>query len=284
MIESIPLMHVSRGSQARAVLAVARKDWLHFVRYPLNAVFRVLQPLMFLTPIYFLGKSFASGGGNSAFAGYAGTSDFMSFVLVGALLSSYVSAVFWGMGYALKTEMDTGVLESNWMLPVPRTLFLVGQTVASLAITTLTGAVLLALSWLLFGFRIDGNLLPAVAVLAPLLVSLYGFGFAFAGLVLLLRDANTLVDVADFTVSLLSGSQFPVEVLPRLLLPLALALPTTYGYDAVRGLLLGTRTLLPIPTEFGILLTSMVLLVTLGVIAFRLVERYCRMRGTLGTH
>jgi len=28
--------------------------------------------------------------------------------------------VFWGMGLSLKTEMDTGVLESNWMLPVPR--------------------------------------------------------------------------------------------------------------------------------------------------------------------
>lgn len=284
MIESTSLASVSWRSQGRAVLAIARKDWLHFTRYPLNAVFRVLQPLMFLTPIYFLGKSFATPGSNAGFAAYSGTSDFMSFVLVGALLSSYVSAVFWGMGFSLKTEMDTGVLESNWMLPVPRTLFLIGQTLASLTITTLTSAGLLLLSWLLFGFRISGNLLPAAAILAPLLVALYGFGFGFAGLVLVLRDANTLVDISDFAVSLLSGSQFPVEVLPRLLLPLALALPTTYGYDAVRGLLLGTRTLLPIPAEFGILLASMVVLVTLGTIVFRLVERRCRMRGTIGMH
>jgi ABC-2 type transport system permease protein len=122
--------------------------------------------------------------------------------------------------------MDTGVLESNWLLPVPRPIFLVGQTVASLAITTLTGVGLLLLGWLLFGFRVSGNLLTAV-VLAPLLVALYGFGVAFAGLVLLLRDANTLVDVSDFLVSLLSGSQFPVEALARVLLALALALPTT---------------------------------------------------------
>lgn len=284
MIERASLARVSRRSQARAVLAIARKDWLHFTRYPLNAAFRVFQPLIFLTPLYFLGKSFATSGGNTGFAAYTGTSDFMSFVLVGAVLSSYVSSVFWGMGFSLKTEMDTGVLESNWMLPVPRLLFLIGQTVASLAITTLTSAALLLLGWRLFGFRISDNLLPAAAVLAPLLVALYGFGFAFAGLVLLLRDANTLVDVSDYLVSLLSGSQFPVEALPRVLLPLALALPTTYGYDAVRGSLLSTKTLLPIPAELGILLASMVVLVALGVAVFRRIERRCRIRGTIGAH
>ena len=41
MIESASLARVSRQSQVRAVLAIASKDWLHFVRYPLNAVFRV---------------------------------------------------------------------------------------------------------------------------------------------------------------------------------------------------------------------------------------------------
>ena len=281
---SLSLSRKSWRSQARAIMAIAKKDWLHFVRYPLNAVFRVIQPIMWLTPIYFLGKSFATPKGDTGFAAYAGSADFMSFVLVGALLSSYVSSVFWGMGYALKTEMDSGVLESNWMMPVPRLLFLIGQTVASLTITTLTGACLLLLSWLLFGFKTTGNLLPAALVLAPMLVALYGFGFAFAGLVFLMRDANTLVDVSDFSVSLLSGSQFPVEVLPRYLLPLSLVIPLTYGYDAVRGFLLGTRTLLPLSDEVGILLLSMIAMVALGSTVFRLIERRCRARGSIGTH
>lgn len=283
---SASLAQRSWQSQMRAVLAIAKKDWLHFVRYPLNAVFRVVQPIMWLTPIYFLGRSFAAahGHGNTGFAAYAGTTDFMSFILVGAILSSYVSSVFWGMGYSLKTEMDSGVLESNWMMPVPRPLFLVGQTLANLCITTLTGAGILLLGALLFGFKISGALLPAILVLLPMLVALYGFGFAFAGLVLLLRDANTLVDVSDFLISILSGSQFPVQVLPRYLLVVALAIPLTYGYDAVRGFLLGTRTLLPLPDEIGILLASMGVMAALGYAAFRLVERHCKLRGTIGGH
>ena len=51
------------GSHLRAVMAIARKDALHFFRYPLNAAFRTLQPIIWLTPVYFLGRSFAGAGG-----------------------------------------------------------------------------------------------------------------------------------------------------------------------------------------------------------------------------
>ena len=62
----------------------------------------------------------------------------MLFVVVGWVLSSYVSAVMWGMGFSLKTEMDQGILESNWVAPVSPAVLLVGRTLASIAVTSLT--------------------------------------------------------------------------------------------------------------------------------------------------
>jgi ABC-2 type transport system permease protein len=284
MMHSKPLSHITWRSQLRAVLAIARKDFLHFFRYPLNALFRVVEPVMWLTPIYFLGRSFAGPAGNSGFAAYSGTQDYMSFILVGAVISNYVSAVFWGTGYALKQEMDAGVLESNWMAPLPRPLFLVGQTIASVLITTLNNIGMLLLAALIFGFSASGSLLAALGVMLPMLVALYGFGFAFAALVLLLKDANTLVDVSNYLISILSGSQFPVTALPRFLLPFSLAIPLTYGYDAVRGFLIGTTTLLPIRYELGILVLFMLVMTITGYTVFRAVERRCRTLGTLSTH
>ncbi len=278
------LSSITWRTRMRAVLAITRKDWLLFVRYPLNAVFRVVQPIMWLTPIYFLSRSFGGNAGNTGFAAYAGTVDFMSFVLIGKNFGDYVSAVFWGMGFALKQEMDSGVLETNWLTPVPRPLFLVGQTLASLVITTFTSAGVLVLAWFFFGFRVTGNLVPALLIMVPTLIALYGFGFAFAGLVLLLRDANTLVDVSDFVVRLLSGAQFPVRVLPPVLLAVSLVLPLTYGYDAIRGLLLGIPTILPIRTEVALLVGFMGVMVAVGYVVFKLVERRCRTLGTLGLH
>jgi ABC-2 type transport system permease protein len=266
-------IRISWQSYLRALLAIAKNDWLHFLRYPLNAVFRVLQPLMWLTPIYFMGQSFAGQGGNVGFQAYSGTVDYMSFILLGGTLSSYVSSVFWGMGLSLKNDMNSGVLESNWLTPIPRFLFLIGRTIASILITTVINFGILGLGWLLFGFRITGSLLQALGVVVPLLIALYGFGFAFAAIVMLIREANTLIDVSDYVVSIFSGAMFPVQVLPRFLLPVALALPLTYGFDAFRSLLIGTVTIIPLGYEIAILLAFMVIMVPLGYTIFKRVER-----------
>jgi ABC-2 type transport system permease protein len=271
-------------SQARAIRAIIWNQWLHFLRYPLNALFQVMQPIIWLTPLYFLGRSFQTAQGTVGFAAYTGTTDYMSFILVGTVLSRYIGAVFWGIGYSLKTQMDSGVLESNWLAPVPRFSFLIGQTGASLLVTTLVNLGLLLLGWLLFGFRPTGNVLQAIGVALPMLLALYGFGFGFAALVLIMREANTLVDVSDYLVSIFAGSQFPVQALPSILVPLALALPLTYGFDAVRGLLINTRTLLPIPTEIAILLLFLVVTLPLGYWFFKRVERRCKRLGTIGLH
>jgi ABC-2 type transport system permease protein len=75
-----------------------------------------------------------------------------------------------------------------------------------------------------------------------------------------------------------------VNALPKWLLPISLALPLTYGFDAVRGWLLGTRTLLPLSAEIVLLIVFMFLMIGAGLLAFRALERRVRMRGTLGQH
>lgn len=250
----LSLARPSWQSHWRAVWAISAKDWRTFWRYPLNAISQALQPIVWLTPVYFMGKVFSVNGKAMGFAAYSGTSDYVSFVLLGTALANFIYAVFWGMGYSLKEDMDAGVLEANWLMPMPRVLLLVGRALTSLCTTAISSAVMLAIGALLFGFHPTGNVLAAFLTTLPMLVGLYGFGFAFAALVLLLREANTLVDVSSFLVQILSGAQFPVQALPRWLLPIALALPLTYGFDAVRGWLLGTRTLLPLGAEIGLLL------------------------------
>ncbi|MEJ2706849.1 MAG: ABC transporter permease [Anaerolineales bacterium] len=271
-------------TQARALLAIARKDWYEYWRYPLNVVSTILQPIIWLTPVYFMGRAFSVNGEARGFAAYSGTSDYMSFILLGSVLAQFVSAVFWGMGFSLKKDMDAGVLESNWMAPVSRPLLLVGRTLTSMLVTAFSSLAMLALAGLLFGFHPTGNALAAFLTTLPVLVGLYGFGFAFAALVLIVREANTMVDMSNFLVQLFTGADFPVTVLPKWLLPVSLAIPLTYGFDAVRAWLLHTRTLIPLWAEIVVLVASMFLFIALGLAAFRALERRVRRLGTLGQH
>ena len=280
----ISLSQPNVRTQLRALFVIARKDWKVFWRYPLNAVSNIFQPIIWITPVYFMGKAFSTNGQALGFQAYSGTGDYMSFILLGTILSNFILTVFWGMGYALKNDMDAGVLESNWLTPVSRLLILVGRTLTSLLTTAITSLVMLVIAALLFGFHPTGNTLAAFLTAIPMLIGLYGFGFAFAALVLLMREANTLVDVSSFLVQGFSGTNFPVQSLPTWLIPIALALPLTYGMDAVRGWILKTNTILPLRVEIALLIVFMFFMLWLGSWIFYRVERQVRTLGTLGQH
>src|SRR5215212_6613284 len=284
MMEITSLSQPTLRAQLRALYVIALKDWKVFWRYPLNAVSNIFQPIIWITPVYFMGKAFSTNGQALGFQAYSGTGDYMSFILLGTILSNFILTVFWGMGYALKNDMDAGVLESNWLTPVSRLLILVGRTLTSLLTTAITSLIMLVIAALLFGFKPTGNTLAAFLTAIPMLIGLYGFGFAFAALVLLMREANTLVDVGSFLVQGFSGTNFPVQSLPTWLIPVALILPLTYGLDAVRGFLLKTETLLPLPVEVAILIVCMFALLWFGAWVFNRVERRVRTLGTLGQH
>jgi ABC-2 type transport system permease protein len=287
----VSLVQPTWRSYLWAILMIGWKDCTIFFRYPLNAVMRVVDPIVWLAPVYFLGRTFAGppGGpgaasGGSGFAAFTGTDDYFTYVLIGGILTNYIMAVFWGIGLGLKNEMDAGVLESNWLAPTSHLAMLVGRTLASLAVTTINNVGILVLAWVVFGYQVGGDVLAALAISVPFLLILYGFGFAFCGLVLLMRDANVLIDTSSYLVMLFSGTQFPVQALPRFLLPVALVLPLTYGLDLIRHYLLGSHTLLSRPAEIAIVVLAMAIMVPLGYGIFLAIDRFCRSRGTLGMH
>lgn len=282
--DKLKIPKISLQSNIHILYEIAKKDWKVYWRYPFNAVTAVFNPLIWLAPIFFLGKAFSQDGQALGFAGYSGSADYMSFLIISAVISNFISTVFWGMGYSLKNDMDAGVLESNWMAPINRLLLLVGRSLNNLFITTITSVFMVILAALLFGFHPTGNLLAAILTMLPILLGLYGFGFAFAALVMMMREANTMVDMGSFLVDLLSGSQFPVNALPRWLLPIALSIPLTYGFDAVRGWLLKTKTILPIQQEISLMLVFMLVMIILGVVTFTALERKVRSKGTLGQY
>jgi ABC-2 type transport system permease protein len=90
--------------------------------------------------------------------------------------------------------------------------------------------------------------------------------------------------MTSFLLGIFSGTNFPVNALPRWLLPVALAIPLTYGLDAVRGILLKIPTILPLQWELVLLVAFMFVMLWLGNWAFNSLERTVRKWGTLGQH
>lgn len=273
-----------RAQDWHVLWAVVKKEWQVFLRYPLNAVMRIVEPIMWLVPVYFMGMSFSVDGQAVGFAAYTGTSNFLTFILLGSVVSSYVSAVLWGIGFSLKHEMEQGTLESLWLTPNSRLWLLVGRSTVSVLITGLNTIGVGLVAYFLFGFEITGSILAALAVLFPMIIALYGFGIAYAGIVLYLREANALSDMGGYVLQMLSGVNFPITTLPKGLMILGLALPMTYAIDAMRALLIGSTPLVAVPISFGTVIASMLVFLMLGRSVFDRIDRKVRTLGTLSTH
>jgi ABC-2 type transport system permease protein len=256
-----------------------------YFRYPVNFIMTLFDPIMWLSPFYFMGKSFSSGGKLTGFEKYTGNSDYMSFLVIGYMISAYVATVFWTMGFSLKEEMRQGVLESNWSAPVNRIVLMISKSMFNFCATTfeviLTGIV----CHFAFGFRINSGLLKAIGFLIPGIIGMLGLGLAVGSLVLLAKEANGIIDITNAMVSAFSGSYFPIKVMGKgIFLTISLILPLTYIYDSSRAILIGQVPLFSLQTEFLIILAAMIGFPIFGSFVFMRVERKCRELGILGTH
>jgi ABC-2 type transport system permease protein len=256
-----------------------------YFRYPVNFIMTLFDPIMWLSPFYFMGKSFSSGGTLAGFEKYTGNSDYMSFLVIGYMISAYVATVFWTMGFSLKEEMRQGVLESNWSAPVNRIVLMISKSMFNFCATTfeviLTGIV----CHFAFGFKINAGLLKAIGFLIPGIIGMLGLGLAVGSLVLLAKEANGIIDITNAMVSAFSGSYFPIKVMGKgIFLTISLMLPLTYIYDSSRAILINQIPLFSLQTEFAIILAAMIGFPVLGSFVFMRVERKCRELGILGTH
>jgi ABC-type polysaccharide/polyol phosphate export permease len=75
-----------------------------------------------------------------------------------------------------------------------------------------------------------------------------------------------------------------VTLLPGVLQPVALALPTTYAIDILRAQALGARPLFDLRLEYAVLVLFTFLTYPLGRWAFARAEQTMRRRGMVGQY
>jgi ABC-2 type transport system permease protein len=275
----------SLASEGAALLAVAKKEWLIFKRYPgrvLNVfIWPILAPLAFIFSARAL--SGPDGSNLAAFREVAGTSDYVGFLAIGTTFYMWLNFTLWSVGFSLREEQLRGTLESNWLCPVWRVSILLGGALTRLATALVFIAIAVDEFWIFFGISlVRGHPWLMLLVLVLSIPSIYGFGIAFGSLVLRFREANALVFIVRGIFMVFCGTTYPPEILPGWMQVVSAWLPLTYTIHAMR--LLGTPELawadiLPDLTQ---LVLFAIVLPIVGVVSFRATERRSRQTGSLG--
>ena len=208
---------------------------------------------------------------------------YTGFLVLGAAMTTFWMNILWSMGAHLYWERDSGNLELYVMSPAPMTAILTGMALGGMLTTVIRATAITVAGVLLFDVPIDPSSWWLLALgFFVTLAALYGLGMLFASLFLLWgREAWHLIGLLQEPVYLLSGTNFPVSVLPRAVAVVASAIPLTLGMDAMRQVLFRTTGLFDVWVELGVLSGLAVVFFFAARRGLRYLERRAREEGKL---
>jgi ABC-2 type transport system permease protein len=274
------------ASELGALLAVIRKQWLLFVRYPSWVVAFIIWPVIFPAAYILTARALAGpdGSGVTAFRQAAGTADYLGFIAIGTTIWMWQNVVLWNVGTGLREEQLRGTLESNWLAPAKRFYYLLGNSLTHLAISLAFLLVSFAEFALVFGVRYQGSLWLGALILVAAIPSVYGLGMAFASLVITAKEANAFVFLVRGLVMVFCGITFPVGLLPGWMQQAAAWLPQTYVIRGARLAVLESAGFAAIRTDLVALLLFGLFWLAAGYLLFVWMERRARQTGAIGQY
>jgi len=211
-------------------------------------------------------------------------SDFILYLLVGALVWNYISVVFGVISETITWERWEGTIEYTFMAPISRLTHLLGATLFGILYAVIHTAVILGVVTLFFDVSLaQANFSSAMVLLVLGSFSFVGLGILAAVLPLLFPERGAqMTNVINAIVLLVSGVYFPITVLPTWMQLIGRSLPAYYVLAGTREALLnGARVdTLVLPYLLPLLVIS-VILVPLGLWVFVTAERYAKRTGRL---
>lgn len=156
----------------------------------------------------------------------------------------YVNSVLVDMGWIVFGEREEyETLKYVVASPVGMRTYLSGRSAVKFARSTLSVVILLLLGWFALGIRWHWSAVHGVPLAYAMVLGLSATlcaGLFVGGLSLVLtRSAMTVLEGLALGLYLLCGVIFPIDLLPRVLQWVSLALPFTWWYEAIRRFLLG---------------------------------------------
>ena len=256
-------------SLLNVMTANSRKIAIEMKRYLPNTISMVATFYFIFLAMFFGIKIIGDPGSAEANIQYAIVSNAFWFLAIVAMTS---------MGWEITAEATRGTLEQLYMSPMGTTLILLSRMVALIIVNLLIIALMLILVMWTAGQWLNLDLFTILPILVPTLVSMIGVGFIVAGLSIVYKQIQALLQIMQF---IFLGLVFvPLSTAPWLELA-----PFVKGVDLTRQVMTEGLGLTQItPTDWLLLLLNAAVYFLLGVMIFKACERRAMNRGLLGQY
>ena len=259
--------------------AICMKTLRYYVRYPGGFLLYLVMPFLFTLLIFGMGGFVGGSEATTYFTARTGTSNVLIYEILGSSVWMTSWVVVEDVGVSLRNEQMTGTLEQNFLAPVNRFTFLLGLSLADIIITAgIFFIVVGSTIWIMMPTGFLG-LLQAYLVLLLGLIPLFGIGFLFAGFVVRFKEPYTFVQIVNLLFAVLTGTYYPVTVLPYWAQFVSRILPQTYVISDMRLIILANERLVNLYGGIFVLLALALAYPIVGYAVFKHLEKRASITG-----
>ena len=253
--------------------------------YPVILIFWAVFPIFWFIPFILQGEAFVGGLQSASFAQITGSGEYVPFIVIGAVLNSYVNTLLYGMGENIRREAYQGTLDYVLAAPCNKAYVLIGKAISESVSSTIFAASQLTISVLLFGMNITlAVMLPVFFITILLMLGLYGMSLMLAAFSLMYKQSYDLSQTIGYVFYIFAPVRYPVESLPTWAQLFGKLIPLTYALIIVRSLVLLGTNLSAVYTEVIALLIIDAILLLAGFYLFSWMEEKTKKSGTISHH
>ncbi len=258
------------------------KNLKFLLAYPVVFVFWAIFPVFWFIPFILQGEALVGGLQSQSFAQLAGTPEFIPFVVLGAVLNSYVLTSLYGMGESIRREAYQGTLDYILSSPCDKAFILIGKALSESLSSTIYAISQLAICILFFGIEITvGIIMPVIFIIILLILGLYGMALILAAFSLRYKQAHDLAHTLEYVFYVFAPVRYPLESLPLWAQIFGKILPLTYALIAVRSIMLLKESLSVVYLEVLVLLVIDAIFIFVGFYLFNWMEERTKKSGTI---
>ncbi len=253
--------------------------------YPVIIIFWAIFPVFWFIPFVLQGQAFVGGLESASFAQITGTGQFVPFIVIGAVLNSYVNTLLYGMGENIRKEAYQGTLDYVLVAPCNQIYVLIGKAISESLSSTIFAISQLSISILLFGMKITFEvMIPVFFIIILLILGLYGMALILAAFSLMYKQSYDLSETIGYIFYIFAPVRYPIESLPSWAQILGKLIPLTYALIIVRSLMLLGTDISKIYSEVILFLIIDFILLAAGFYLFSWMEKKTRKSGTISHH
>ncbi|UCE43940.1 MAG: ABC transporter permease [Candidatus Bathyarchaeota archaeon] len=277
-------VELSKGLRANSSIVWSElvKNMKFLTAYPTVFVFWTIFPIFWFIPFLLQGQAFVGGLQSPEFAKLAGTPNFVAFIILGAILNSYVLTSLYGVGESMRREAYRGTLDYLLSSPCNKAFILIGKALSESSSSTMYAMTQLVVCIIFFGIEITlGVIMPVLLIIILLILGLYGMALMLAAISLQSKQAHDLAHTLENVFYVFSPVSYPVEALPSWGQIISSILPLTYALIAVRSLMLLRYDIAAVYYEILLLFIIDMVAIFLGFYLFNWMEKRTKKSGSI---